>query len=444
MFAYLNIWLDRSIHICLIAFCLTLPLSKGVAAVAMVALLLLSLVKCGQDLKAFFFALKKNKIALVPATLWLAYAWSLTYNTNLDNGLLLLYRQISLLVIPFVVVVNYSFIRQHLPQYFTYLVAGTLINVLATLFFFCLPDAMASSWADSISFLKPYPSNQNQLLFGLYSPFIDRIQLSNLVAIATLFSLWLAMTTKWKKIFLTTALSLLFFSLLLGGRGAQIGLLIALLVWLIGAYFRYVHVFLQKKIGKFFAISILGIGLLFAGVILPYITYQTVPSVFTRYNQLFWELKEFSHGRHLQYDYLYFTSIRRLVYGKNAWQLIEQQPITGVGIGDYYSELSQIYSLDGMDIPMNIHLQWLYIWGCSGLFGLLLFLAALFWWGSQIMRHAPPLMRTFALSFWLFYLIVMCFDAVLRMQIDCMLFAFGISCLGIMGGGKFVIGGSVD
>jgi len=424
----MNILKKNIIHICLVVFCLALPLSKGIASVAMVVLLLLSFIRILQTPTLFFFALKNNKTALTVSSLWMVYAWSSFYSTDFNNASLLLYRQISLLVIPFIAIVNYELIRKRFAEYLTYLIAATICNGLVCLLFFCLPDAVASDWATTVSFLKPYPSNQNQLAFGLYSPFIDRIQLSNLVAISTLSTLWLILINERKKPFVICTFILLFINLLLGGRGAQIGLLIGLLVWVIGLYFRYVHSFLKQKIGRWLALSVLGVALIVSGILTPYFAYQTIPSVFSRYHQLFWELEQFSQDKHLDYDYHNFSSIRRLVYFKNGWQFIQQQAIMGVGIGDYHSELKKVYANDNMDIQMNIHQQWLYIWGASGIFGVLLFFSALMWWSKNMYHYAPPLTRIFALSFLVFYLVVMCFDAILRMQIDCMLFAFGISC----------------
>ena len=202
-------------------------------------------------------------------------------------------------------------------------------------------------------------------------------------------------------------------------------------MWLVGAYGYFVHPFLSKKLGKIASILLIMSGLLLFATVLPYTLFKTVPNVGHRYKQLYWETSVFMNGEYKKHEYIYFTGVRRLIFLQNGWQLVKKHPMIGVGIGDYLQELNEVYIKDGTDFPMNIHNQFLYIWGGTGLWGLLVFLGSLLLWGKVLWRR-PPKITLFALSVLVFYLVVMIGDAVLRMQIDCMSFAFFLGGLAVL------------
>ena len=89
-----------------------------------------------------------------------------------------------------------------------------------------------------------------------------------------------------------------------------------------------------------------------------------------------WELGTFQDGTFKNYDYTHFTSIRRWLSWKNSWSIIQENPIYGVGVGDYYTAMEKAYSKDELGFPVNTQSQFLYYWTSAGILGLfaLLFL----------------------------------------------------------------------
>lgn len=67
----------------------------------------------------------------------------------------------------------------------------------------------------------------------------------------------------------------------------------------------------------------------------------------------------------------------RLVIWRNAFQVIKQHPILGVGIGDTDTELEKQYKKNGVDFEFGTHNQYIYAQLSMGILGLLLLLAML-------------------------------------------------------------------
>ena len=190
----------------------------------------------------------------------------------------------------------------------------------------------------------------------------------------------------------------------------------------------------MKRFGKFFTSSLLMLIIIFFVVSIPYCAYKFIPPINKRYNQLLWELEVSKNLKKDDVRIRDFTSVRRIVSWKNTWQLIKQNPVLGVGTGDYIYELSKIYEKDQYDLPVNSHSQYLYIWASVGLWGLLIFLFVIFYWLYAIRNK--HIIFIYGLSFLSFYMTAMLFEASLIKQIDSMTFALFMSFIGVLGNKK--------
>ena len=222
-------FLDRILSFLFVLLCASLPLSKGLATTAMLALLILSLAKAmveRLDLRLFF---RENYPLLVLSAVFFAYLISLGYSSDLDKGLKFIEREIPLLLIPVIVAINRSIVRKKLKLFLGFFLAGCLFNAFTTLFFYALPESQSIAWVERLGFmnLKPYQQLSKREAFGVYSPFLDRLQFSNLLALACMSCLWMLTQSKsflHQLLFILAGLVLLFCSVILGGKGGQLAL----------------------------------------------------------------------------------------------------------------------------------------------------------------------------------------------------------------------------
>lgn len=114
----------------------------------------------------------------------------------------------------------------------------------------------------------------------------------------------------------------------------------------------------------------LGILLLGGLAILPYIAYQYLPSVrtkidLTRHN---WHMYQQGHIGE-------YSDTQRLLSYKIAWDVAQQAPWIGVGIGDLNDEQAKIYKADyPQQKVMYPHNFFLTLYAATGILGLLFFL----------------------------------------------------------------------
>jgi len=434
-------------HLGFISLLISLPLSKGIASVSIVYLLILSLIQALQWPKQTLAAIKQYPSVSAIALLFFAYLLGLVHTEQLQKGLNFVYIQNSFLVIPFIVLVNRQLVQQYLPFYLSCFIGANLVHALIFMLFNALPYELSLGIANTLNesiqyligrfglieylgFIKPFKAKS--LSFGLYSPFIERIQASYLISLALLSVYWLISRKYGKRwLWLLVAFFLGTTSLLLGGRGGQIGGLLASFIWLISLYHYYLHFFFSKKIGKNLSISLLLGGLIVLSTVLPYTLYQNVPSIKKRYRQLFWELDIFYNKQYQKYDYTHFTGISRIMSWKHNWAIIQDHPIIGVGSGDYRLAMQKRYTADKFTFPVNAHHQFLYIWASIGIGGLFIFLGLLLAFILTIYYKSSRWYTTYGLSILIFYLFIMQIDAPIIYQVGNTTFCTFLSILGV-------------
>jgi O-antigen ligase len=111
------------------------------------------------------------------------------------------------------------------------------------------------------------------------------------------------------------------------------------------------------------------------------------------------------------------------------WEVARQNPLWGVGTGDYKNELEKAYARNNPDFEVNNHSQYLLFWAMSGLFGLLIFLGVLVYWLFSLRGSGQ--LYAYGLVFLVFYAVNMVPDSVLATQVDSMVFCSFLALIGL-------------
>src|SRR5688572_22777482 len=333
-------------------FC-SLPLFKAFASIAEVALVILSL------WPGTFSGLKHSVLrykAVAAITLIFGILLlGMLYTEDLNSGYKILKHQHRFLVIPLLFLVHANLLQENFRKLtFAFILATALACAFTVLLYF-LPEATVRTLANSTNLLIDYPDNINRTAFGLYTPFIDRIQFSSITAVAIISSLYLIITGYRRKALLA-ALPLLFYTMLiLGGRGAQLALFGALVVYAVIISVSLLAPKLAVRWGKWpgrFFLFVAGL-LFFIG--LPYLSFKTMEPIQTRVSQTEWEIDLLQKQEYKNFDYEHFTTFRRIISMKNMWEVVKQNPILGVGTGDYKAEIKKAYAKNNPEFEVNNH-----------------------------------------------------------------------------------------
>jgi O-antigen ligase len=111
--------------------------------------------------------------------------------------------------------------------------------------------------------------------------------------------------------------------------------------------------------------------------------------------------------------------LRRILSTRNHFRLINQNPVAGVGVGDYRRELQSAYDRDaaeGLNLEANAHNYFLFIWAGAGIIALGYFLLLLAVLLSAIRKMADGWLQLLALSVWIFFVCILMFDIFINYQ----------------------------
>lgn len=154
---------------------------------------------------------------------------------------------------------------------------------------------------------------------------------------------------------------------------------IGLLIFYINSLLLLLIVLLQKRRFK----TLILLLLLFLPM--PYLAYQLVPSIQTKFNLTRYNWQLYQAGEIGEY-----SDTRRLLSYKIGWQVAQESPYWGVGIADLRQEQATIYQRDYPNQPpMYPHNLFLTLLAGTGVIGLLWFLACFFFplWYFKGQQH---------------------------------------------------------
>ena len=406
---------------------LSLPFSKAIANIATYLLVAFSLLRLHEtNFKELFF---KYSHILGLVLIFLIYLAGILYSTDLERGWSFIRGHQRFLLLPFIVLINKDYIVDRFKSLIAWYCGGMAAASAFTLGFYFMPENTVVYLTNTLGFLREYEYSVHRTKFGLYNPFQARIQMSNLLAIASLGTLYLFFNSSRRLVFGGMFFLILITNIMLGGRGGQLGMFAGLIVFgSLLLYFRYFPL-MKKSLGKWRSIGVLLSSVFTGAVLLPLLIYQTVTPVQERYDLMIQEAHEFFDADHSEVNYKHKTAARRLISWINHWEAIKENFWIGVGPGDYRNTLEKTYKESPFDINPNAHSQYLQIWLTSGIGALLIFFWVIFFWVRK--SYSSGYTYIFAVSFIVFYLVSMIPDAILLRQVDNMAFSLFFSILGL-------------
>jgi len=340
---------------------------------------------------------------------------SAIFSTGRSEGMRELLVQNGIITVPLLLSAHWPHFKRRMRVTLTAMIGVALIASAFTLLFYLIPVDQARAYAESIPVFQTYPDVIDKSSFGLYSPFIDRLQFAYALSFCVLICLYYGFRFS-NKYYWYVAAFFLGVIMILGARGAQIGLLVS--GFILGLYF------LKWKFPEINMINGKSIFIVFAAFTITIMTaLKIIKPLEKRYNQTKWELSVIKDGSYADYEYWHFTTFTRLKSYAHSFHLIKSSPILGTGIGDVKNDLTKIYSNQSPKLYVNIQNYYQYIWMCGGVLALLAFMYFQGDWLFQFFQNNHDLLnRTLATSFTLFIIVVLMLDAVMKYHMG----AFGV------------------
>ena len=370
----------------LVAFFLPLTVFGG----NLFAVLIFFLWLLKADFKTDFHKLKNNKLIIAVLLYLLVHVIALLWTADMESGLYTLRKQLKFLFIPiFMLFVK----REHVKYYILAFLASMSLSVIWSygIFFELLPLYGGATLTDPIPLMSHIT----------YNPF-----LAIAIYLLSYYVLFDHSIGKLKKItysFFIITMSINMF--ITGGRAGQV-MYFAMLVVLVFQYF-------PKN--TFRAVSISSLVLL-----ISFSTFYSSSKIFSdRVDAVVTELTNYENNKRTSTG-LRITAII------NSWDIIKENPIIGVGTGDYKNEFIKvtIKNNSGLVMIYNPHNMYLLILVQFGLLGLM---AMLYMFYSQIKIAAnsnEDFVRKIGIALPLLYLLIMLSDSYLMVHMTGLLFIF--------------------
>ena len=348
----------------------SLALSTGAVNTIVILMIVLFLIE--NKYKKRFATIKGNIFVYLIVGVFVMHLVGLVWSDNLSMAYDTLRRMKKLLFIPFLMMYVK---KEHIFYYFQAFISGMMISEILTYLI----------WFDVI---PPFMHATNIMP----APLMKHFDYTVYTAMALFLLLYMLLFKKeepfFKKViggvFASTMLLNLFFS---GGRAGQVGFFILLFV-LVVSYFK----------GRIFR----GIGIfLFFSSTVFYLSYQYLPLFKTRVNQGIHAINSFQPG-------VQDTSLgTRFGLNINYYTIFKENPIIGIGTGDYIDEYKKINAVSkyitAVQNPHNMYMLMAVQFGILGLFIFLLPFGYQLYYGLKIKDN----LRVIRIAFPVFFMSIM-------------------------------------
>mgnify|MGYP002632099226 FL=1 len=373
----------------LVAFFLPLTVFGG--NLFAVLIFLLWIIKA--DFKSDFHRLKNNKLIIAVFLYLLVHVIALLWTADIESGLWTLKKQLKFLFIPiFMLFVK----REHVKYYILAFLASMSLSEIWSygIFFQLLPLYGGAKLSDPIPLMSHIT----------YNPF-----LAIAIYLLSYYVIFDHSIGKLKKLtygFFIITMSINMF--ITGGRVGQV-MYFVMLVVLVFQYF-------PKNIFKAFLISSIIVAVTSS-------TFYINSEIFSdRVDAAVKELSDYKNHTHSS------TGIR-ISAAINSWTIIKENPVIGVGTGDYKNEfikasIKNEFGLENTLMIHNPHNMYVLILVQFGLLGLL---ALLYMFYTQIKiatKSNEEFVRKIGVALPLLYLLIMLSDSYLMVHMTGLLFIF--------------------
>lgn len=347
---------------------LSLPASTSV--VSALALIILCLWLLEGDYRDKLAEIFTNSVCIAVLLYLGLHVIGFLWTEDKGAGVQMLEKQWKLMLLPiFLTIVKPSHRRQYIFCFLAGLTGVMLLSFLA--------------WFDIFQYAGTTPEHPTRRLFHVvYNP-----MLAFGFYLVMHEVLWGERSGLLRIVFIVVGLLMACNMFVTEGRAGQVAFFV-MLGLLLAQYFR-------KNI---FA------GLLIAGVLLPLIFatgYKLSPNFQNRVDLVRTEVSQFSENPNSSVGL-------RLLFWKNSWEIIKENPVIGVGTGDFQTEYAKVNNRNSpkMVVTDNPHNQYIMVLCQFGVLGLIFLLTIFF---LQI-RHAGTVDDQFKrvrLAFPVFFLVIM-------------------------------------
>jgi len=409
----MNPWLQRLYWISAIALFAGLPISKALTSIGIGMLGVCALIEVFQHKRTF----KSHLPILGFGMLLCFYFISALYSNSIGKGLQETFRQHAFLSVPLCFWALSDWLTPRLTKLIQVFIGAAIFHSVLTIGFFLLPEPTVVTITDSVPLLMDYEVLTDRLKFGLYTPLLDRLNFAYLIGFGLLYLTYDFIQNGLAGLKVIQGLILLVTFALIGARGAQLALLIAVGIGIMSYFVAYLKSLnletevYNQRLTALLAILLIGI---IAG---PYLAYKTIPAVQKRYDQLEWEMRLIDNGDYLNEEYQYFTSLTRIRSWNNGWDIIKENALFGVGIGDYRKSLQEKNASYNDKVPVHNQNFFLYIWGSGGILALISFMVALFTYIRSFWKGDRYVIRHLVIAYVIFIVISCMIDAFLKYHI---------------------------
>ncbi|MEM6723959.1 MAG: O-antigen ligase family protein [Bacteroidota bacterium] len=330
----------------LILILASLPGSKYLLSVGMIGLLVLAFIHPDRQKHWQGFLAYRPFVAVTG--IFFLFAISGLWSSDLDYFRGRLRIMLPFLILPFAVASIPDLSRKRLLALFYFFFGAISFSAVLVFTHYLLNYEVIN---DAIRQSRCMPTPCNHIRYSLMIAFSILIGIQ---LIRERFYLW----RSWERWLISGfTLFLLIFLHVLSVRSGIVAFYAALSLW---------GVFLILQKGKWWQV------LLFVGFMLafPFSAYQTIPGFQNKVNLTWWNYLMFKEGNIKNY-----SDTQRLYSFGVAFQLIEDNPMLGVGLGDVKKEVYQIYEEKYIQLDkMMPHNQYLFVLTATGIIGLLVFL----------------------------------------------------------------------
>jgi O-antigen ligase len=342
---------EKLIYASCIGLFIGLICSKFLLTLSMIALVVFGVLS--PNLKQDWKRIWTNKSFTATLGVFMLFLGSALLSDNAPESMNRLRIALPMLLLPIAFALLPTFSKktyQELLSIYFYLMVAACIGVL-------------------INYGMHYEAMQQRLIVSkaIPTPNGEHIRFSLMINLAVFAGFWLLQQQfYWKKTaekWLMGTL-VLFLIITLHLLSVRIGILV-----LYGGLGTTVFYYMLRK--KYY---VLGVVLLAGMCVMPYLAYKYVPSIQTKVNLTKHNWDMYQQGHIGEY-----SDTRRLLSYKIAWDVVQESPWFGVGIGDLNDEQAKEYAERYPDQQvMYPHNFFLTLYAATGILGLLFFLVCFF------------------------------------------------------------------
>jgi O-antigen ligase len=386
--------LDKTYQYLLISLAFLMPLTVTGANIIIVIICFLWLFSGGY--KAKYNQIMSSKLMIASIVFFCLHVIGMLWTEDLQWGLHILHKMwYFLLLLPILFnIVQRKYINYYLNSF---LLAIALTEIVSYLVWFeIIPPFNKASVGDPTPFMDHISYNPI-LTLAIYLVYYNMFIKTNLNAIKFFFYSFFALTMTIN-MFIT------------GGRAGQV-MYFAMLIILFFQFFN------NEKIKPIFAVL----------VIIPLIFFAAYQS-----SHIFHQRVNDAIINTIDYDPYEKNSVgERITFSINSWEVIKENPIIGIGTGDFPSEYKKINQINTplMSSTTNPHNMYILITMQLGLIGLASMLSIFYYQIQQSFYSSNRFIKDLGIALPLMFLVIMWSDSYLLGHYTTLMFVFFSSFL---------------